>query len=92
MAAPSGPPQGARIGDLARKSGLSRQALHNYVLLGLLEPSGRTPGGHRLFGEEAARRLELIARLCRSGYTLQAIRETFLRDRALPGGTKGAEA
>ena len=73
-----------RIGELARATGLSRQALHNYVLLGLIAPAGRTAGGHRLFDAEAFRRIGLIGRLCRSGYTLRDIREIFMQG-------KGAE-
>lgn len=66
-----------KIGTLSRRTGLSRQALHQYVLLGLLQPVGRTSGGHRLFAPDAVERVRLIRGLCKSGYTLSEIRNTF---------------
>jgi len=78
---PAAPPPAAppryRVGELARLGRVSRQTIHNYVVLGLLVPAGCTPGGHRLFDEMARRRLELVARLLRRGYTLRDIRELF---------------
>ncbi|MDW9246612.1 merR regulatory family protein [Burkholderia cepacia] len=39
-----------KIGDLAKKAGLSVRALHHYDAIGLLSPSQRTEGGARLYG------------------------------------------
>lgn len=52
-----------RIGEVMAHTGLSRQTIHNYTLLGLLPVRGRTPGGHRLYGEEVFSRLERIQSL-----------------------------
>lgn len=70
-----------KAGELARRTGLTRQALHLYVQMGLLRPSELTKGGQRLFGEDAVARVQLIRKLCASGYTLRDIREIFLKDR-----------
>ena len=64
-------------GELARLAGISRQVVHEYTQLGLIEPARRTPGGHRLYDEAALRRLILIRELVESGYTLRDIRTTF---------------
>ncbi|HYF50156.1 MAG TPA: MerR family transcriptional regulator [Planctomycetota bacterium] len=66
-----------KAGELARRTGLTRQSLHQYVLLGLLEPVGQTRGGQRLFSEEAVSRIKLIHDLLASGYTLRGIKDTF---------------
>jgi len=69
-----------RIGEVARRARLTRQAIHNYVVLGLIRPARTTPGGQRLFDREVFGRLRLVARLNRSGYTLRDIREIFTRE------------
>lgn len=46
-----------KAGELARRTGLTRQALHVYVQMGLLEPAGTTQGGQRLFDEAAEGRV-----------------------------------
>ncbi|MCZ7647063.1 MAG: MerR family transcriptional regulator [Planctomycetota bacterium] len=70
-----------KAGELARRTGLTRQALHVYVQMGLLEPAGTTQGGQRLFDEAAEGRVRLIRKLCSTGYTLKDIREIFLKSR-----------
>jgi len=70
-----------KAGELARRTGLTRQALHTYVQMGLLRPAETTRGGQRLFDEAAAGRVDLIRKLCASGYTLRDIREIFIRER-----------
>ena len=68
-----------KIGELARRSGLSRQMIASYCMYGLLHESQRTPAGHRLFDDTALIRLKLIRGLVDHGYTLRDIREIFLR-------------
>lgn len=41
-------------------SGISRQTLHNYTMLGLITEEERTPSGHRLYGEEVFELLRMI--------------------------------
>lgn len=71
-----------KAGELARRTGLTRQSLHMYVHLGLLRPAAETKGGQRLFNTQAVERVELIRMICSdSGYTLKEVREIFLKDR-----------
>ena len=52
-----------KIGEIMRHTGLSRQTIHNYTMLGLLTEEERTPSGHRLYGEEVFERIEHIKSL-----------------------------
>lgn len=61
------------IGELARRFGLSPDALRYYERLGLLAPEGRTEGGYRLYGEEALRRLRFIQEAQGVGLRLEDI-------------------
>ncbi len=74
------PPRFYRIGKLADRAGVSRQVVSTYCMYGLLAEKARTPGGQRLFDDDAVRRIRLIQDLKRR-YTLRAIREIFIRDR-----------
>lgn len=62
-----------KVGDLARAVGVSRQAIHNYTLLGLIQETERTPAGHRLFDDEVFDRLQKIERLKNKGLRLTEI-------------------
>jgi len=70
-----------KIGELARRSGLTRQMISSYCMYGLVKEAMRTPKGHRLFDEKALKLLGLIRDLLKSGYTLRDIRDTFIRDK-----------
>ena len=67
-----------RIGAAAKKAEISRQTLQYYVMLGLVKPSSQSSAGQRLFDQGVIRRIKLIRRLNRGGYTLRGIREIFL--------------
>jgi len=75
-----------QIGQASKQAGISRQTLQYYLMLGLMEPTERTPTGRRLFDEKAVERIKLIKRLNKSGYPLRAIRELFMEGRS---GEKG---
>jgi DNA-binding transcriptional MerR regulator len=62
------------VGRLARSFGLSRSTLLYYDSIGLLEPSGRSAKGYRLYTEEDAQRLEQICRYRKTGVSLQEIK------------------
>lgn len=68
-----------KVGELIRHSGLTRQTIHNYCLLGLLQEAERTPSGHRLYDERAFKRLERIERLKRAGKQLAEIADLLQR-------------
>ena len=68
-----------KIGEVMRYTGLSRQTIHNYTMLGLITEEERTESGHRLYGEDVFERLERIQDLKKSK-TLKEIRAIVLRD------------
>jgi DNA-binding transcriptional MerR regulator len=54
-----------KIGEVMKYSGLSRQTIHNYTMMGLIIEEERTPSGHRLYPEGVFPRLEKIKMLLR---------------------------
>lgn len=64
-----------KVGELARRTGVSVRTLHHYDEIGLLPPAGRTPSGHRLYGPAQVRRLQQIASLRQVGLSLEEIGE-----------------
>jgi hypothetical protein len=71
------PPKLYRIGEVVNYSGLSRQTIHNYTTMGLLQECHWTPGGHRLYDQSVFGRLDEIAELKASNRSLADIREHF---------------
>jgi DNA-binding transcriptional MerR regulator len=69
-----------KIGDLARRTGVSVRTLHHYDEIGLLSPSHRSEGGHRLYGRDEVIRLQQILSLRQSGFALEQIRELLGRE------------
>ncbi len=61
------------IGEAARRSGFSASALRFYEDIGLVDPTGRTPSGYRLYDEAALARLAFIARAKQLGCSLEEI-------------------
>ncbi len=59
------PPEalGLRIGEVAKRTGLSVKTIRFYCDQGLLQPSGRSEGGYRLFNEDCLAELTLIRTL-----------------------------
>jgi DNA-binding transcriptional MerR regulator len=70
-----------RISAAADAAGVSVQTLEYYIMLGLIEPLRRPDRQGRWFDAGHVKRIRLIRRLNATGYTLQAIRETYLRGR-----------
>ncbi|MEM5299260.1 SAM-dependent methyltransferase [Burkholderia sp. JPY481] len=66
-----------KIGELAKRAGLSVRALHHYDAIGLLSPSQRTEGGARLYGRGDLIRLHRIEALKRFGYSLPDIKASL---------------
>ena len=64
-----------KIGEVMEYSGLSRQVIHNYTQLGLINEVKRTVSGHRLYSEETIKQLKEIKRLQNKGKTLLEIKE-----------------
>ena len=61
------------IGETARRSGFSASALRFYEDIGLVDPTGRTEGGYRLYDDDSLGRLAFIARAKQLGCSLEEI-------------------
>ena len=59
-----------KVGELARRTGLTVRALHHYDSIGLLRPSGRSESGYRLYSRDDVARLHGIQTLRRMGLPL----------------------
>jgi DNA-binding transcriptional MerR regulator len=66
-----------RVGELAKRTGVSVRTLHWYEEIGLLSPPQRTEAGHRLYGAEDVGRLQQIRSLRQIGFSLDEIRDCF---------------
>lgn len=75
----SAPAKLYRIGELVRYTPFSRQTIHNYTIMGLIQESEWTQGGHRLYEESVFGRLSRIEEL-RKTMSLAAIREIFSKE------------
>ena len=67
-----------KIGEVAEYSGLSRQTVNYYTVLGILREAGRTRAGHRLYDESVFDRIERLREL-KATKTLRQIAD-ILRD------------
>lgn len=63
-----------RVGELARRTGLSVRALHYYDEIGLLSPSQRSESGYRLYNRDDVALLQKIKSLQQLGLSLAEIR------------------
>jgi MerR family mercuric resistance operon transcriptional regulator/MerR family gold-responsive transcriptional activator of gol and ges genes len=66
---------GFTIGELARRCGVSRDAVRFYERERLMPRARRTPTGYRLYGPEDEERLRFIRRAQGVGLTLEDITE-----------------
>mgnify|MGYP001496038616 CR=1 FL=1 len=81
------------IGELAERTELSLRTLRHYDEIGLLEPSGRSEGGFRLYTEEDYERLMLIRRMKPLGYSLEQMGDLLRAlDAGQAEGSVGTEA
>jgi len=70
-----------KIGELAKRSGVTVRALHHYDSIGLLTPSARSAAGYRLYNRDDIARLHKVQALRRFGVALADI-GTFLESPA----------
>ncbi len=68
-----------RVGELARRTGLTVRALHHYDEIGLLRPSLRTEAGHRLYTAGDVARLQQVLSLRQLGLSLDEVRDCLDR-------------
>jgi DNA-binding transcriptional MerR regulator len=64
-----------RVGELARRTGLTVRALHHYDEIGLLRPSQHTESGYRLYTARDIVRLQQVVSLRQLGLSLEEIRD-----------------
>src|SRR5258708_12828739 len=62
-----------KVGGVARAIGVTVRTLHHYDEIGLLQPSARLAGGHRLYDADDVARLYRIIRLCPLGFPLRQV-------------------
>lgn len=68
-----------KVGELARRSGVSVRTLHYYDQIGLLQPSQQTVSGHRLYSQIDVARLQQIRSLRSLGLPLKRIAGVLTR-------------
>jgi len=71
-----------RIGEVMKYSGLSRQTVHNYTMMGLIREAERTEAGHRLYEEDVFERIEKIKEL-KKNKTLKEVRKIMQKEELL---------
>lgn len=72
-----------KVGDLAKRCGLSVRMLHHYDTIGLLTPSARSDSGYRLYDKADVARLHQIQALRRFGMSLADV-GAFLANPDIP--------
>lgn len=74
-------PVGHRIGQVAKRVGMTVEGLRYYEKRGLLRPAERSRSGYRLYGESEIDRLRFIKAAQEMGFSLGEIEELLeLRD------------
>jgi DNA-binding transcriptional MerR regulator len=68
----------ARIGQVARETGISIDTIRFYEKQGLLKRSPRTEGGFRLFGLSDIETLKFVRKAQELGFSLNEIRELLI--------------
>ncbi len=66
-----------RIGEVAEQTSLSLRSLRHWDEVGLVEPSGRTDGGFRLYTADDVARIMVVRRMKPLGYTLDEMRDVL---------------
>ena len=73
-----------KVGDLARRTGLTVRTLHHYDEIGLLKPSGRSDAGYRLYSQADVQRLHGIQTMRQMGLPLSDIGDLLAGDSVAP--------
>lgn len=63
-----------KIGEVAERTSLSIRSLRHYDEVGVVSPSGHTPGGFRLYSEADIERILLVRRMKPLEFTLDEMR------------------
>src|SRR5438552_6681758 len=65
--------EGLKVGELARRTGLTVRTLHHYDEIGLPKPSLHTEAGHRLYTAGDVARLQQVLSLRQLGFSLEEV-------------------
>src|SRR2546422_6486609 len=68
-----------KVGELARRTGLTIRTLHHYDDIGLLRPSLHTESGHRLYTADDVARLQQVLSLRQLGFGLEEVKDCLDR-------------
>jgi DNA-binding transcriptional MerR regulator len=68
-----------KVGELARRTGLTVRTLHHYDAIGLLRPSMHTEAGYRLYTGRDIARLQQVVSLRQLGLSLEEVRDCLDR-------------
>src|SRR6516164_6370919 len=68
-----------KVGELAKRTGLTVRTLHHYDAIGLLKPSLHTEAGYRLYTAGDIARLQQVLSLRQLGFSLDEVRECLDR-------------
>ncbi len=80
-----------QIGEVAEAVGLSIRTIRHYDELGLVKPSGRSPGGFRLYTDADVEQLQLVKRLKPLQFSLEEIQDLLTTLDKVTAGTAAAE-
>ena len=69
-----------KIGQVARRAGVTVRTLHHYDQIGLVSPAGRSAAGYRLYGPEDLERLARVILFRRLGFSLAEIGEQLAEE------------
>jgi len=79
------------IGEVAARTDLSLRSLRHWEEVGLLQPSGRTDGGFRLYTEDDVEKILVIRRMKPLGFSIEEMKGVMDDLLALGEPTTGAE-
>jgi DNA-binding transcriptional MerR regulator len=68
-----------KVGELAKRTGLTIRTLHHYDEIGLVKPSRHGESGYRLYTAEDVARLQQVLALRRLGFSLDEVRDCLDR-------------
>lgn len=81
-----------QIGEVADEVGLSLRTIRYYEEIGLVEPSGRTEGGFRLYTDSDVERLRLVKALKPVGMSLETMADLLETADLVAGSEDGSRS
>ena len=77
MAAEAEDKKALSLKEMVRRTGNTPRTIRFYEEIGLIQPLGRTPGGHRIYQPDEIEKLQLITDLRIAGFSLDQIKTLF---------------